>query len=308
VTAPWEPANEAERALAQALAAGDQREFFRVLSTVDLYLPQLAADSGADGVQAFITAVVFERTFLPVFTSVETMARQVAGVADSYTVTNYAELRSKWPSDQWRLAINGGSPLEAYLPVEAVEEAAAGRSVIPNAIDAFQELAVDDLVAEIEAAGQETAAGEPADLEADFEAAMARRSATDEPFPDVDELLSVAAGQGDSVGYLNALLDAVVVVPVARDVDDPTRILEVDFPWRPVGTPPARSIEVFTSDRLFAQAYPDPVPSVTVSIVLLLTVWPEGYGLSVNPGSEWTVDLPSDQVRSLLLWPSTDRG
>lgn len=232
------------------------------------------------------------------------MARQVAGVADSYTMTNYAELRSKWPSDQWRLAINAGSPLEAYLPVEAVEEAAAGRTVIPNAIDALQELAVDDLVAEIEAAGQETAA----DLEADFEAAMARRNATDESLPDVDEMMSAAAGRGDSAGFLNALLDAVVLVPVARKVDDPTRILELDFPWRPVGTSTAQSIEVFTSDRLFAQAYPAPVPSVTVSIVLLLTVWPEGYGLSVNPGSEWAVDLPSEQVRSLLLWPSTDRA
>src|SRR5205814_3355582 len=124
------------------------------------------------GPQRFITAELLGQEYLPVFTSVPALAGVMQGQADAYTVTSYEELRRKWPEPRWRLAVNPGTPIDAYVTIEAVERAALGQLTVPTAA----ELAAD--------ARQEAAAGAPAS--GDLQAALERQ--------DID-------------GYLHALLD-----------------------------------------------------------------------------------------------------
>ncbi|MFJ6198346.1 SseB family protein [Micromonospora sp. NPDC092111] len=298
----WQPANDTERALLRAARDDDRTGFFRILTRAELYLPQLR-DDGDDGSQRFVTMDLFGQPFLPVFTSVETMAPRVAGVADAYTVTGYAELRERWPVAGWRLAVNPGTPLDAYLPVEAVQAAADGELSVPAGAEILAEIAEAAADDEIAGAGAD---GDDGDLAAEFAAAMARPGAAPAGEPDTAELLRDAAERQDPTGYVDALLDAVVVLPTARPVDDPARLVDLDFPWRSVGPPEAPLVEVFTSPERFARAYPDGTPSLRATLVSLLTVWPQGHGLAVDPDSPAGITLPADQVPFLLLWPAPD--
>lgn len=296
----WQPANDTERALLRAAQADDRVEFFRILTRAELYLPQLSGDADASG-QRFITMDLFGQPFLPVFTSVQTMAPRVAGVADAYTVTGYDELRERWPVADWKLAVNPGTPLDVYLPVEALRAAADGELAVPAGLEVLAEVAETTAGEEITAAVTE---GDDGDLMAEFEAAMAR--AVPGPEPDTAELLLAAGESGDVAGYLDALLDAMVVLPTGRPVDDPAQVVDLDFPWRPVGPPEAPMIEVFTTPERFQRAYPDGTPSLRATLVSLLTVWPQGHALAVDPDSPAGITLAPEQVQFLLLWPAAD--
>jgi hypothetical protein len=302
VDEPWQPANDVEQAMLRAARADDRTEYFRILTRAELYLPQLRGDGDSTS-QQFVTMDLFGQTFLPVFTSLEAMAPRVAGIADAYTVTGYDELFDRWPVAGWRLAVNPGTPLDAYLPVEAVRAAADGDLVVPAGLEvltAVAEAAADD---EIDAVGTP---GEEADLAAEFAAAMARAGTASTEEPDTGELLLAAAERGDATGYVDALLHAMVVLPTGRPVDDPARLVDLDFPWHPVGSPEAPVIEVFTSPERFGRAYPDGTPSLRATLVSLLTVWPQGHGLAVDPDSPAGITLPAEQVQVLLLWPAPD--
>jgi hypothetical protein len=273
----WAPANDTERAMLQAALAGDRREYFRILASADLYLPQLAGDE--PGEQRLITGELFGQTMLPVFTSVEALALQAGEAADAYTVTSYSELRHKWPDPGLRLAVNPGLPLDAYVPIEAVAGAAAGEVTVPTMAEVLVEAADDEELSD-------QMATPPVDV----------------PPERVDAALLEAAQAGDVGAYVAVLLDALVLVPTAREVAEPDGILEPGFPWRAAGTPDAPAIEVFTSDEALARAHPDRPPTVRVALPFALAVWPEGYGLSVNPASDSHVDLPADYVPWLLMW------
>jgi hypothetical protein len=270
----WEPANATEQALAQALASGDQRAYFRIVSTADLYLPQFLGAGPPDG-QQFVTANLFGHTFLPVFTSIEALViSEVSEIAGGYALTNYAELRQKWPVPEWRLAVNPGTPIDAYVAIEAVENAAVGEVALPTAAEMILGAAAEEAVAE-----------PPPALEVGY-----------------DEALTAAAQQGDVDAYVRILLDAVVILPTARPVADGSALFEPDFPWRLTGS----SIEVFTSADTLRQAYPAPPPTIPVSFPVLLGLWPEGRAMSVNPGSRIGVEIPAEQVKMLLLWSDDD--
>jgi hypothetical protein len=265
--------------MARAALAGDRREYFRILAGADLYLPQLLGDQ--KGSQRFITGEMFGQTVLPVFTSVEALAFAAGTVADSYTVTNYPELRNKWPDPSWRLAVNPGLPLDAYVPIEAVEGAAIGDVTVPTMAEVLVEAADDEELGD-------QLATTPVDV----------------PPEHVDAALREAAMTGNVGAYVEILLDALVTIPTEREVADPDEILQPGFPWRTSGTPEAPAIEVFTSAETLARAHPDPPPGVQVALPFALAVWPEGYGLSVNPGSDSHVVLPADYVLWLLMWES----
>jgi hypothetical protein len=277
-TAGWEPANDTERALLKALTEDDRVEFFRILATSPLYLPQVSADDGADE-QTFITGELFGHTMLPVYTSIEALIAAVDGVADAYTTTNYAELRERWPHPEWRLAVNPGFPIDAYLAIDELAKAASGTVQVPT----VGELIVDG------AAGDEDAA----------------------MLLDIDAALLGAMRRGDPGAYIDTLLDAMVVVPTARPVEDPEQLVNEEHLWRAAGTPEAPVIEVFTSAETFHAAFPGTVadvPSVTMPLVLLLGVWPDGCALAVNPRTDLAIDLPAEQVVSLLLWTPEDES
>jgi hypothetical protein len=277
--AGWQPSNDVEQAMLAAAATDDRAEYFRLVAIADLYLPQLAGDPS--GEQRFVTIQAFGHTLLPVFTSVPALVAQMGDLVDGYTVTSYAELRRKWPDPAWRLAVNPGTPLDAYVPVDAVAAAAVGDADVPT----MAELVV-----------------EAADAEARHErlaALHAERTAQGVP-EDGGAELRAAAEAGDVYGYLSLLLDSVVLLPTASPVENAEAILEPGFPWRPTGPPDRPVIEVFTSAEAMSRATAPPMWHVAVALPFALAMWPEGHGLSVD--GDDGISLPAEQVPWLLAW------
>lgn len=273
----WEPANEVERAMVLAASSDDRQAYFQLVAVADLYLPQLREDPSPG--QRFVTVHAFEQVFLPVFTSVEALAAQFGHAVDGYAVTNYAELRRKWPNPEWRLAVNPGTPVDAYLSIDAVEEAATGDVTVPT-------------MAELAASSAEEAAEE--------ERLRALRDAADHP-DDPAEALRAAARAGDVYGYLERLLDGTVLIPVTRPAQA-EEILTDDFPWRYAD---GDAIEVFTDADALAAAHPEPVPHVEVSLAFALAAWPAERGLRVNPGRDDGFEMPAELVLPLLGFTSS---
>jgi hypothetical protein len=283
-TASWAPANETEQAMAEAVLSGQRRDYFQMLATAELYLPAFA-ERDERGPQRFLTMELLDQEYLPVFTSPEALAAALGPRAEAYTVTNYPELHRKWPSPQWRLAVNPGTPIDAYVTIDAIPGAAMGDLVVPTAAE---------IVAEAQQAG--IGAGQPdSDTSAALRTAMARQ--------DVD-------------GYVHALLDTEVIVPVTHPVPA-ADILRPEFPWRPVNRPtidaapqePAESptIEVFTSAATFQTVYPAGVPSVTVTFPAVVVGWPDdAYQLAVDPGTPYALTVSSEYVAGLVLWLSDE--
>jgi hypothetical protein len=268
----WQPANETEQALLRAAADDDRRGYFQLLAAADLFLPQVVGD--VPGEQRFLTVQAFDETMLPVFTSVQALAGQLGGAVDGYSVTNYAELRRKWPDPRWRLAVNPGTPVDAYLAIDGVADAAVGDAIVPTMAELIL-AAADEQERDQRLAQRHAAADHPADPQAG---------------------LLAAARAADVYGYVDRLLDAVVHIPTTRPAE-PEEILEPGFPWRPVD---GQAIEVFTSEAALRRAHPAPVPTVAVGLPFALACWPDGHGLSVNPGGDDGIELAADQVVWLL--------
>jgi hypothetical protein len=257
---------DTDAALAEAMARGDRRAFFTILTRCPLYQP--AFPDSAD----VLTVRLFGETFVVVFTSPSTLLARVGSVTAHYTATTYPRLRRTWPAGDWRLAINPDTPLEAYVSVEALEQAARGVLTVPT---------TSEIVA---AAALEQAP----------------------PCNDVERALLAAIEARDVDGYANALLDADVIVPVNApvDEDDLSRLAEPDFPYRSGGSADDPAIPVFTSNVLLEAVCGAGQPVVTVPFAVLAGVWPAGYRLIVNPGSSTEMELPDDAVPLLVAWPA----
>lgn len=278
MTDAWEPANDVERALMLAMAGDDRQGFFQVVGAADLYLPQLHGDESQ---QQFVTVHAFEQTFLPVFTSVEALAANLGHAIDGYVVTNYSELRRKWPHPDWRVALNPGTPLDAYFGIEAVEGAATGDTPVPTIQDLYLG-AAEDL--------------------ADEERLRALYEAGDYP-DDREQALLAASAAGDVYGLLERLLDGTVLVPTTRPVPA-EQILDDDFPWAYASD---GVIEVFAGPTALLRSHPAGAPPhVEVALPFALAMWPEDRGLRVNPGGKDTIELPPEQVGWLLTFSAPD--
>jgi len=277
VVTDWEPANDIEQAMFDAASENDRQGYFQLFAVADLFLPQMTGDG--TGPQRFVTFSMLDETFLPVFTSWQALATQFRGAVDGYTITNYAELSRKWPDPEWRLAINPGTPLDAYLNVGGVADAAVGDVEVPTLTEVAQAAQEDE---EIEQRLRE------------------RHAAGDYP-DDPAEALTAAAEARDAYGYIDQLLEALVLVPTNRLVEADA-ILEPGFPWRPAAQ--GKVIELFTTREAFARVHADTVPAVEVAMPFVLAMWPEGYGLSVNPGGDDGIELPPEQVILLLTFSS----
>ncbi|WP_436522282.1 SseB family protein [Actinoplanes sp. HUAS TT8] len=276
MTAPaWEPANPVEEALLAAGLADDRQMFFQVVASADLYLPQM---SGLDGPQRFLTIHALGQVFLPVFTSARALAQQYGQAVDGYTLTNFAELSRKWPDPDWRLAINPGTPLDAYLSIESLMQAALGDLKVPTMHELVKTAEQDEIL----------------DVE------LRDRHANAGPYPEDDaEALRAALDAGDVYGYVDRLLDMNVLIPVARPAE-PEEILEAGFPWQPGAD---RMIEVFTSAGTLARRHPVAAPEVVeVALAFALAAWPDEHGVSVDPDSAGAFALPADQVLALLAF------
>src|SRR5690606_4915710 len=104
-------------------------------------------------------------------------------------VARYEELRDLWPAPEWRLAINPGLPIAAYLPVDLVEPGARGE-LVPKL---SPEVVIHPL-----GDGQW------------------------EPWPPggANQALLDAVSHADGAEYLDALLDSTVTVPTTRRISE----------------------------------------------------------------------------------------
>ncbi|MFG2042851.1 SseB family protein [Dactylosporangium sp. NPDC048998] len=125
----WLPGNEVEAELVTALAADDRQEFFRIIRDAPWYLPAFPDEPGG---QRFLTHDLLDATYLLVFTSEQSLAGAVGGLVTAYTVTGHDELAVRWPDPAWRLAVNPGTPVDAWVTLPALAEAAAGSRVVPT--------------------------------------------------------------------------------------------------------------------------------------------------------------------------------
>jgi hypothetical protein len=129
VNAGYQPTNETERALLAALTADDQREYFRIMSTATLYLPD--AGGGSVGEPQLLTWPAGDRRYLLVFTSVESLIGCVGSQVEGYRETSYAELARTWVNPAWGLAVDPDRPIGAFINVDDVARGAEGGGDLP---------------------------------------------------------------------------------------------------------------------------------------------------------------------------------
>jgi hypothetical protein len=261
----WQPANETERAMAQAVADGDSTEYLRSFVAAELYLPQVPKPGVGlrEGSGEWVPLIQHVSGFpaIPLFTSLAGMGSAV--VVGRYEVTSFAEVRDRWAEPDWWVAINPGLPIDAYLPFDAVDRLISGELVVVDG----RLVRPDEL----------DPVGEPP------------------PEVDPDRVLNDPDYPSSRDEYLEALLDATVLVPTTREVDDPEELLEPGFPWLLSRTAETPTIEVFTTAEELGRAYPDR-PGVAVPFLLLMLAWPGGHALSVNPGGRVRMVCAADEV------------
>jgi hypothetical protein len=261
----WEPANEAEAAMAAALGRGDTTGFFRAVLMSPLYLPAVRAELVEEHARTLFSIQVQGTSYLLVFTS-PAAAAQVDG-ADTVVVTDYRALLESWPDPSWRLALNPGAPIDALVPPDVVVRAALEEVTVPLAEQ------VPGLL------------GQPA------------RSGDAVPANRVEAGIAVALADDDPDLLLDVLVTAAVLVPTAVPVE-PAALAGPEFPWRRVED----TVALFTSPERLADALPASVPTVTADLVDVVAVWPPRTWLVLNPGTPFEVRVAPERVPGLRDW------
>lgn len=128
----WEPATEAEIAMRDALRAGDQEQYFRILARTELLLPVSADALAGRAPMGWGTWTTSGRTHVLAFTSSEALRACLAEHAGSARRLPYHELAAGWPNLEWWLAVNPGLPIEGYLPAWFVAQLARGDTRLPG--------------------------------------------------------------------------------------------------------------------------------------------------------------------------------
>lgn len=129
----WEPSNDTEHQLREALRSEDQDAYFHILSRMDLILPLSQDDSHPQGLSdTWATWTDNERTHVLSFTSESAMQACLRGNAGPARRVSYTQLAQAWPNEDWWLAVNPGLPIEGYLPAWFVAQVATGNTAIPE--------------------------------------------------------------------------------------------------------------------------------------------------------------------------------
>ncbi|MEV0401108.1 SseB family protein [Actinoallomurus sp. NPDC050550] len=117
MTGTWEPANQLEQQLSDALRDGDQNAYFKLLSVAELVLP-LPKVEPDPGQPAFTwpTSTHEGRTHVLAYTSVEAARACLGPGYEHFVRMPLAEMANTWPDSDWWLAVNSGLPIEGYLP------------------------------------------------------------------------------------------------------------------------------------------------------------------------------------------------
>lgn len=274
----WQPYNEIEQALAVALNAGDTREFARTVLSAQFYLAVPPA-SDAEGWAELIRELGLNRPHMLVFTSLTGLSTVVGGHVTEYHEMDFPTLARFWPDPTVMMALNPGLPINATLPLHMVTGLAEGdESLVP----------MGDLA---------TAASEAAQAEVRQAVLTELGGSGREPTGSLESTLIAAAHQGDFEGFLNALLEATVVVPTTVPVADADEIIQPGFPWcvTEVGGLPV--IAIFSSGELLAADR----PRVTVPFVAAMAGWPDDqHLLCFNPGTRTELFLSGEAITEMV--------
>jgi type III secretion system (T3SS) SseB-like protein len=132
----WAPANRSEVTMANALADGDQRTYFRHVLTIPLFLPVPRAGWPTGTVPGWppeecLTWSGEGRTFLLVFSSPAGLESVTGPEWMAGPPVSFHDVVAAVPDPTWWFAINPGLPIEAYLPPELVAPVAEGTVVLP---------------------------------------------------------------------------------------------------------------------------------------------------------------------------------
>ncbi|WP_239088537.1 SseB family protein, partial [Planosporangium mesophilum] len=128
----WEPATEAEAAMRDALRAGDQEHYFRLLARTELILPVDADTLAGRAPVGWGTWTTNSRTHVLAFTSAAALEACLAEHAGTYRRVAFRELATTWPDTEWWLAVNPGLPIEGYLPPWFVAQISRGDVRLPG--------------------------------------------------------------------------------------------------------------------------------------------------------------------------------
>lgn len=129
----WEPATDTEIALRDALRAGDQELYFRILGRSELLLPVAGDAAASRGPAGWGTWTAENRTHVLAFTSSAALRACLAEHAGPARRIPFQELASSWPNHEWWLAVDPGLPIEGYLPAWFVTQLVRGDVRIPGA-------------------------------------------------------------------------------------------------------------------------------------------------------------------------------
>jgi hypothetical protein len=128
----WEPATEAEAVMRDALRAGDQELYFRILGRTDLLLPVSPDALTGRAPMGWGTWATGGRTHVLAFSSPRAMRDCLGENAASARTVQLRELAESWPNHEWWLAVNPGLPIEGYLPAWFVSQLARGDVRLPG--------------------------------------------------------------------------------------------------------------------------------------------------------------------------------
>ncbi|GIL28630.1 hypothetical protein [Actinocatenispora comari] len=253
----WQPAGDVQAALRLAVERGDDRGYLDLLLDTPLYLPS-AADSGAAA--RFATVAVDDQVHLVAFTAAPTPAPRGGG----WRVTSYLDLAQRWPDPSWRLVVDPGTPIEAYLPAPSAE--AVGGAVRLPARPAPTE-----------------PAAEP------FRPLNALETALYE---------AVAADDRDAVFAALAADGAVVWMATGTGELRPT---DPGFAWPVAPVDDGLGVRVYTAPRRAADALGEAVEVVAVELAEVAAAWPDRtYRLVVDPGGPLAVTVPGFVLSTLV--------
>lgn len=263
--AGFEPQNEVEERLFDAVLRQDREAFFKVLLGGQVLMPvQTDTPWGTrpdDAEFPWQPVPVQNRPSIMVFTSLKWMHDAVGQCR--FVMPEVHDLVAAWPMDQgWGLVLNPGTPIDAVVPGDQIHGLAAG------------------VLSDTE---PEPPAFEPGNR--------------------IDQDLHEAAEAGDTDSFLRVLFSANVLVPIPPQTPLEASPASPGFSWEAALRDPA-SVQVFTSvARLKEVLGQDAARFVYADFRDLIAAWPDpSWTMLLNPGTRIGASLAGDQVTALSEW------
>jgi hypothetical protein len=289
----WQPANDLERDLLAAMEADDSKRYAELLRSSVWYVPEFSDDApgAARGADAYRAEMGENRAAIAaVFTSPFTLFWSLGNLATGYQEYDLADLRRRHPDPDQPLAVNPGVPIGVLLTLRELDEMADGRVVLTE-VDELLADAADRAQAQIRDICLTRLGG-----------GESKPAAIDEGSANNLEAKLIDCVENlDFDGFIDALMDSVVVVVTSRPVAGSHEIRGRGFPWWIAEHADGRrAIPLFSSATALRKAAAVQTHWIEAPFVDVAANWPgSGHILCFNPGTAVELILPGDAVRQL---------